>query len=130
MAGDAPSPQERPQAAPEDPYRCFVAAFLRQVVIDARRPPTGTGHWTESHDGWTASRQHEAQEFLLDLHRLAPWVELTGADVDKLQGVLLRAAGLANLGVPLTTGENPPYRHTAGTDEHTQLPQGLTRSAP
>ena len=105
MAGDAPSPQYPPQADPEDPYLGFVAAFLRQVVTDARRTPTGTGHWTENQDGWTASRQREAQEFLLDLHRLAPWVELTGADVDKLQGVLLRAAGLANIDAHLTTGD-------------------------
>jgi hypothetical protein len=33
--------------------------------------------------------------FLLDGHRLAPWIELTGADKDKIQGALLRAAGLA-----------------------------------
>ena len=98
MAGDAPAPQYTPQADPDNPYLEFVAAFLRQVVADARRTPTGTGHWTETQDGWTASRQREAQEFLLDLHRLAPWVELTGADVDKLQGMLLHAAGLANLG--------------------------------
>ena len=110
MAGDAPSPQYIPQADPEDPYLCFVAAFLRQMVADARRTPTGTGHWTETHDGWTASRQREAQEFLFDLNRLAPWVELTGADVDKLQGVLLRAAGLGNIGAPLTTGTILPIQ--------------------
>jgi hypothetical protein len=64
-----------------DPYVCFVGAFLRQVVTDA------------SSD--TESVQREAQAFLLDRHRLAPWVELTGADVDQIQGRLLRAAGLA-----------------------------------
>ena len=53
-----------------------------------------TGSWTENTDGGPAGRQREAQEFLLDLNRLAPWVELTGADVDKMQGVLLQAAGL------------------------------------
>jgi hypothetical protein len=64
-----------------DPYVCFVGAFLRQVVTD-----------TSSE---TESVQREAQAFLLDRNRLAPWVELTGADVDKIQGMLLRAAGLA-----------------------------------
>jgi len=42
----------------------------------------------------TESVQREAQAFLWDVNRLAPWVELTGADVDKMQGVLLQAAGL------------------------------------
>ena len=78
-----------------DPYVAFVAAFLRQVVTDALVTHKGSGHWTENTGGWTAGCQREAQAFLLDLHRLAPWVELTGADVDKMQGVLLRAAGLA-----------------------------------
>ncbi len=64
-----------------DPYVCFVGAFLRQVVTDA-------GSETES-------VQRDAQAFLWDVHRLAPWIELTGADVDKMQGALLRAAGLA-----------------------------------
>jgi hypothetical protein len=66
----------------------FVGAFLRQVVTDA------SGH-NEDTSGWTEGVQREAQAFLLDQNRLAPWVELTGADVDKMQGVLLRAAGLA-----------------------------------
>jgi len=70
-----------PWARSLDPYVCFVGAFLWQVVLDA-------GSETES-------VQREAQAFLLDPHRLAPWVELTGADVDKIQGMLLRAAGLA-----------------------------------
>ena len=64
-----------------DPYVCFVGAFLRQVVTDA--------------DSETASVQREAQAFLWDVNRLASWIALTGADVDKMQGVLLRAAGLA-----------------------------------
>ncbi len=63
-----------------DPYVCFVGAFLRQVVTDA-------GSETES-------VHREAQAFLWDVHRLATWIELTGADVDKMRGVLLRAAGL------------------------------------
>src|SRR5213594_1091054 len=84
---------QRPQERTLDPYVCFVAAFLRQVVTDALSTPKGTGDWTENTDGWTG-RQCEAQAFLLDPNRLAPWVELTGADVDKMQGVLLRAAGL------------------------------------
>jgi hypothetical protein len=67
---------------------------LWQVVADARRTPKGTSHWTENTDCWTEGRQREAQAFLLDLNRLAPWVELTGADVDKMQGGLLQAAGL------------------------------------
>jgi hypothetical protein len=103
MAGHDRSPQHQPRADPGDtwerahgPYLCFVAAFLRQAVTDARRTPKGTGSWTENTDGGTAGRQREAQEFLLDLNRLAPWVELTGADVDKMQGVLLQAAGLAS----------------------------------
>jgi hypothetical protein len=64
-----------------DPYVCFVGAFLRHVVIDA--------------DSETASVQREAQAFLWDVNRLATWIELTGADVDTMQGALLRAAGLA-----------------------------------
>jgi len=109
MADHDRSPQHTPREDPGDPgertldpYLCLVAAFLRQVVTDARSTNKGTGHWTEHSDGWTASRQREAQEFLLDLNRLAQWVELTGADVERMQGVLLRAAGLAR---PLYTGE-------------------------
>src|SRR4030095_14244111 len=97
MAGHDRSPQHQPREDPGDtwerahgPYLCFVAAFLRQAVTDARRTPKGTGSWTENTDGGPAGRQREAQEFLLDLNRLAPWVELTGADVDKMQGVLLQ----------------------------------------
>ena len=78
-----------------DPYVFFVGAFLRQVVTDALSTPKGTGDWTEDPGGWTEGRRREAQAFLLDPNRLAPWIELTGADVDKMQGVLLRAAGLA-----------------------------------
>jgi len=43
----------------------------------------------------TAIVQREAQAFLWDVNRLATWIELTGADVDKIQGALLHAAGLA-----------------------------------
>jgi hypothetical protein len=56
---------------------------LWQVVIDARSE--------------TESVQREAQAFLLDVNRLATWIELTGADVVKMQGALLRAAGLAQI---------------------------------
>jgi len=59
---------------------CFVGAFLLQVVIDVGSE--------------TASVQREAQAFLLDVNRLAMWIELTGADVVKMQEVLLQAAGL------------------------------------
>ena len=88
MANPGRPPHHQPREDPcslwehsLDPYVCFVGAFLRQVVTDA-------GSETES-------VQHEAQAFLLDPNRLAPWIELTGADVDKIQGMLLRAAGLA-----------------------------------
>ena len=94
MAGNDHAPQHPLREDLGDPYLCFVAAFLRQVVTDALSTNQGTGHWTENHNGWTASRQREAQAFLLDPNRLAPWIELTGADVDKMQGRLLRAAGL------------------------------------
>jgi hypothetical protein len=73
----------------------FVGAFLRQVVTDALSTNKGAGDWTEAIGDWTEGRRRDAQEFLLDLNRLAPWIELTGADVEKMQGVLLRAAGLA-----------------------------------
>ena len=63
-----------------DPYVCFVGAFLRHVVTDA-------GSETEI-------VQREAQAFLLDVNRLATWIDLTGADVGKMQGGLLQAAGL------------------------------------
>jgi hypothetical protein len=59
---------------------CFVGAFLLQVVVDVGSE--------------TASVQREAQAFLLDVNRLAMWIELTGADVVKMQGVLLQATGL------------------------------------
>ncbi len=85
---------EDPQQRTLDPYVSFVGVFLRQVVTDALSTPKGTGDWTEDTGGWTEGRRREAQAFLLDPHRLAPWIELTGADVDKMQGVLLRAAGL------------------------------------
>jgi hypothetical protein len=47
--------------------------------------------------GWTEGHRREAQAVLLGLHRLAPWVERTGADVDQMQGRLLRTAGLTRL---------------------------------
>ena len=88
MANPGRPPKHKPSEDPcstwvrsLDPYVCFVGAFLWQVVTD-------TGSETES-------VRHEAQAFLLDRNRLAPWIELTGADVDKMQGVRLRAAGLA-----------------------------------
>jgi hypothetical protein len=59
---------------------CFVGAFLWQVVTDAHSE--------------TESVQREAQTFLLDVNRLATWIELTGVDVVKMQGVLLQATGL------------------------------------
>src|SRR6266436_276903 len=101
MAGYDHPPQQTPREDPGDPwerrldpYVFFVGAFLRQVVTDALSTPKGTGDWTEDPGGWTEGRRREAQAFLLDPNRLAPWIELTGADVDKMQGVLLRAAGL------------------------------------
>jgi hypothetical protein len=101
MASDDRAPAAQPQSAlgdPSerllDPYVAFVGAFLRQVVRDALVTHKGSGHWTENTGGWTVGCQREAQAFLLDRHRLARWVELTGADVDKMQGGLLRAAGL------------------------------------
>jgi hypothetical protein len=90
MAGHGCPPQHKTREhsystgeRPLNPYMYFVGAFLRQVVADALGPNEDTD-----------SVQLEAQEFLLDLNRLALWVELTGADVTKMQGVLLRAAGL------------------------------------
>ena len=77
-----------------DPYMAFVGAFLRQAVTDAQRAPTVTEDWTESGSRSTPDIQGEARAFLLDQSRLAPWVELTGADVDVMQQTLLRAAGL------------------------------------
>ena len=101
MADHDHSPQHHPREEAEDPrqrtldpYVSFVGVFLRQVVTDALSTPKGTGDWTEDTGGGTEDRRREAQAFLLDPHRLAPWIELTGADVDKMQGVLLRAAGL------------------------------------
>ncbi len=85
---------EDPRQRTLDPYVSFVGVFLRQVVTDALSTPKGTGDWTEDTGGWTEDRRREAQAFLWDPNRLAPWIELTGADVDKMQGVLLRAAGL------------------------------------
>ena len=94
MADHDRAPQHHPREEAEDPrprtldpYVSFVGVFLRQVVTDARSTPKGTGDWTEG-------RRGDAQAFLLDRNRLAPWIELTGADADKMQEVLLRAAGL------------------------------------
>ena len=96
------SPQHHPREEADeprqrtlDPYVSFVGVFLRHVVTDALSTPKGTSDWTEATGDRTEDRRREAQEFLLDPNRLAPWIELTGADVDKMQGVLLRAAGLA-----------------------------------
>ena len=101
MARPARSPQPEPHAdlcdSRErllDPYVTFVGAFLRQVVTDARSTPQSPRDWTEDTGRGSQSIQREAQAFLLDSNRLAPWVELTGADVDKMQGILLHAAGL------------------------------------
>ena len=101
MAGhDCPpphQPREEPCDAEEralDPYVSFVGVFLRQVITDARSTPKGSDDWTENNGSGAKHVQREAQAFLLDLNRLAPWIELTGADVDKMQGVLLHAAGL------------------------------------
>jgi hypothetical protein len=98
MADHDSSPQyplqdgtRNPQERTLDPYMSLVGAFLRQVVLDAQRPRKAPGQESEDDRG---TIRHEAQAFLLDLDRLAPWVELTGADVDKMQAVLLRAAGL------------------------------------
>jgi hypothetical protein len=87
---DTRHPQERPL----DPYILFVGAFLRQVITDARSTPQRTSDWTEDAGRGAAEHHREAQAFLLDAPRLAPWIELTDADVDKLQEVLLHAAGL------------------------------------
>ena len=78
-----------------DPYVSFVGAFLRQVVTDAKRPIKDPSDWTEDTGRGMQGVQRDAQAFLLDRNRLALWIELTGADVDKMQGALLQAAGLA-----------------------------------
>ncbi len=78
-----------------DPYVCFVGAFLRQVVADV------------SSD--IEQVQRDAQAFLLDGHRLAPWIELTGADIEKMQGALLRAAGLTRERRTPITGWSPTH---------------------
>ena len=96
-----------PQERPLDPYVLFVGAFLRQVVTDARSTPKRTGDWTEDAGRAAEGHHREAQAFLLDATRLAPWVELTGADVDKIQGVLLHAAGLASHGRVADTPSEP-----------------------
>ena len=87
MANPGRPPHHQPREDPcslwehsLDPYVCFVGAYLLQVVIDVGSE--------------TAGVQREAQAFLLDVNRLAMWIELTGADVVKMQEVLLQAAGL------------------------------------
>ena len=101
MAGhDCPlphQPREEPCDAEEralDPYVSFVGVFLRQVITDALGTQKSSDDWTENNGSGAKHAQREAREFLLDLNRLAPWVELTGADAEKMQGVLLQAAGL------------------------------------
>ena len=84
-----------PQEHLLDPYVSFVGAFLRQAVTDAQRPIKDPIDWTEDSGRGLQGVQRDAQAFLLDRNRLASWIELTGADVDKMQGVLLQAAGLA-----------------------------------
>jgi hypothetical protein len=107
MAGTDHALAEQPHAdmddpleCPLDPYIAFVGAFLRQVVLDAQQTPQRPTHWTEYTGGWTPAVQREAQAFLWDRTRLAAWVELTGAEVDPMQRVLLCAAGLARFPQP------------------------------
>jgi hypothetical protein len=93
-------PREEPCDAEErslNPYVSFVGVFLRQVITDALGTQKSSDDWTENNGSGAKHAQREAQEFLLDLNRLAPWVELTGADVDKMQSVLLHAAGLTKV---------------------------------
>lgn len=89
--------EEGPPAKRDDniePYMAFVGAFLRQAVTDAQRALKSTGNGAEGDKRGAPDVQDDAQAFLLDQSRLAPWVELTGADVDAMQQTLLRAAGL------------------------------------
>ena len=116
-----PQPREEPCDAEErtlDPYVSFVGVFLRQVITDALSTPKGSDDWTENNGSGAKHAQREAQEFLLDLNRLAPWVELTGADVDKMQGVLLQAAGLTKTSHGDDShhpDDNPRRKHRSNT---------------
>jgi hypothetical protein len=102
MAQRGRPPKHQPSADPcflwarsLDPYVCFIGAFLRQVVADARSD--------------IEQVQRDAEAFLLDSRRLAPWIELTGADIEKMQGALLRAAGLARERRTHITGCSPTH---------------------
>ena len=85
---------DAPRESLLDPYVSFVGAFLHQVVTDARHPLKAPGDWSDDSGRGTPNVQRDAQAFLLDRTRLAFWVELTGADVDRMHQVLLHAAGL------------------------------------
>ena len=66
-----------------DPYIELAGAFLRRVLDDA------SGHTPHCAGLNHAQCQAEAQAFLRDTEALGFWVGLVGADVEKLQPVLV-----------------------------------------
>ncbi len=136
MAGHDHSPQHPPREEPcdaeertLDPYVSFVGVFLWQVITDALSTPKGSDDWTENNGSGAKHAQHEAQEFLLDLTRLAPWVELTGADVDKMQGMLLHAAGLTKTS-PGDDRQPPDEEARRKPRSHTGPRQSIVQNGP
>lgn len=75
------------------PEIVLIGAILRQAVQDARSADL-RGANDKGQQLPTARDQHEARTLLGDRERLKLLVELVGADVDKVQPRLLRAAGL------------------------------------
>ena len=82
------------ESGTRNPYEALISALLKLASRDAQaRPRRSAQHEDQS----TPTRQDiaDAQSFLLDTQRLAAWVELLDADVDRVQPALLQAAGLS-----------------------------------
>lgn len=74
----------------QDGYRALVAAVLQQAVLDAREVHPSVRPTRDA--GCTNA---DARDFLCDVRRVAFFVTLIGADPERVQPALLKAAGLA-----------------------------------
>lgn len=71
-----------------NPYILFVGAILRRAVMDAQGKAL---YGNEGQGGTRQTIEAEALAFLRDTERLGFFVELMGADVARVQSVLLQA---------------------------------------
>ena len=67
----------------------LVIAFLRLMVMDARRP--GQYH---AKNGTVTNDPEEARAFIRDTERLGVWCDLLNLNTQKIQERLLREAGM------------------------------------